>query len=147
MPFFLFVPLLVFFFFFSQGWLKNGRQGGVLLRLDKGAKEGQASHGLLRTELFLLFFFFRFNHISIELNNDTTRTQMYLLSVMVYYDSIFYYNLATNLPVCCCHCRGPRRWCVHLEGLTRESFHHSLKSLTPNPSYFWKCERLHPERE
>lgn len=40
------------------------------------------------------FFFSRFNHISIEPSNDTTRTQMYLLSVTVYYDPTFYYNLA-----------------------------------------------------
>ena len=93
MPFYFFL-----FFSFSQGWLKNGRQGGVSLRLDKGAKKKRPGISMVYYELncssFFFFFFSRFNHISIEPSNDTTRTQMYLLSVTVYYDPTFYYNLA-----------------------------------------------------
>lgn len=47
-----------FFFSFSHGWLKNGRQGGVSLRLDKGAKK-KARHLMVYYELnYSSFFYF-----------------------------------------------------------------------------------------
>ena len=85
-----------FFLFHKAGWKMAAK---VECRWDwirEQKKKARHLHGLLWTELFLffLFFFSRFNHISIEPSNDTTRTQMYLLSVTVYYDPTFYYNLA-----------------------------------------------------
>lgn len=43
---------------------------------------------MVSSELSICFLF-RFNHISIELNNDTIWTHMYLLSIMIYSDSSF----------------------------------------------------------
>lgn len=106
---------------------------------------------------FILFhFFFRFNHISVEPNNDTTRTQMYLLSGMVYYDPPFYCNLTkppslllslSRPSLLMCSLRGPtwpaRGSWWHSErntppttpyppNLGQEMFNHGLKSLTLN---------------
>ena len=63
--------------------MENGRQGGVSLGLDKGAKGNRPGITWSHMNYTIPFFFSRFNHISIEPNNDTTKTRMYLLSVIV----------------------------------------------------------------
>lgn len=74
---------------------RHGDRLSVASEVGRGkmaAAEERARRFTATSELFVLFFFFfflRFNHVSIELNNDTTWTQMYLLSIMVYYDSAF----------------------------------------------------------
>lgn len=80
--------------------MENGRQGGALLRLNKGAKRKEKKKktpGISLTELFL-FMFFVFYLLDliifqIEPHNNTTRTRMYLLSV--------YYLPATFLATGC----------------------------------------------
>lgn len=153
MPGFFFF-FLFFSFSFPQGWLKNGRQGGVLLRPDKGAKKRPGISWSAMNYTIPPFFPLDLNHISIELNNNTTRTQMYLLSVVVYYDPLFFYNLAkppslllllsrSSAPLMC-SLRGPSgpargsRW--HLQRskplpIGQETFYQFKKSY-PESSYF-----------
>lgn len=76
-----------FCFFLPQGWLKNGRHSGVLLRLYKGAKKRPGIQWSAKLFLFFYFLDSCFNRA------DTTRTQMYLLSVMIYHEPSVCYNL------------------------------------------------------
>lgn len=105
------LPFFFFFFFSSQGCMKKCPPRWSVVETGYGRgkkKKGQASDGLLWTELLLSCSFFllsRFNHISIEPEKDTTRTQ----HVFIICKGLLWSTLP--LSNCCCHHRGPSSWC------------------------------------
>lgn len=72
------------FFFLHIRPVENVRHGGVMLRdcvREQQQKKRPRFGRLLRTDSndSCFFYFLDFNHVSVELDKDTTRTRMYLL--------------------------------------------------------------------
>lgn len=98
LPRLLFIRCLLFFkVFFLSRLIENWPPRWSFVESDKGAKK-KTMHVMVDYELIFFSPFLFFNHISIELNNNTTWTQMYLLSELVNSDSVVRYDLTVKPP-------------------------------------------------
>lgn len=158
----IYMPFFFFFFFFflfhkaGGKWPPRWRVVKTGIREQhKKKKKARNCYELNYSSSFFLFS--RFNHISIEPNNDTTRTRMYLLllSVMGLWRSItFLLQLLSLPPVLAAAATDVFHYEVQLvqpEEAGGVELHHLLLLLLPGiksypeSSYYSKCEWLHPE--